>query len=232
MARYTSAYSSLVTHVKEVEILQKLADRKAKSDPIGCKHEIDSLSRGAVVLLCAHLEGYIKELGEVTLEAIYKRGVDRGNVSAAVYYHISKDFIEIIKNTQNPSSVSGHMFNLLKNDLEYWQLSGPFPSPIPSDRFNRGFASPSHKKISAYFKRFGYDNFIGDMQVYLKAKYLILSNAIDHLVDTRNKIAHGDPSASKTPSELLEMLAVTKEYCRAVDSVFAFWCRSVLCCIR
>ena len=232
MARYTSAYSSLVTHAKEVETLQRLAARKERSDPIGCKHEIESLSRGAVVLLCAHLEGYIKELGEVTLDSIYKQGVDRRKISPSVYYHISKDMLETIKNTQNHNAISTHVFNLLQNDLEYWERSGSFPSPIPSDRFNKGFASPSHKKITTYLKRFGYNSFIGDMKTRLKGRYIIISNAIDHLVDTRNKIAHGDPSASKTPNELQEMLTITKEYCRAVDSVFAFWCKNALCSIR
>ncbi|MEW8329678.1 MAG: HEPN domain-containing protein [Candidatus Thiodiazotropha sp.] len=47
------------------------------------------------------------------------------------------------------------------------------------------------------------------------------TSTLNYLVDTRNKISHGDPSATKTPSEVKDMVSIVKKYCSETDSVFA-----------
>jgi len=55
---------------------------------------------------------------------------------------------------------------------------------------------------------------------------------VDHLVDTRNKIAHGDPVATKTPSDVKAITVLIQKYCAETDSVFASWWKSNFCSIR
>jgi hypothetical protein len=55
---------------------------------------------------------------------------------------------------------------------------------------------------------------------------------VDHLVDTRNKIAHGDPAASKTPGEVATMMSIMRLFCGSTDAVFASWWRTRFCAIR
>lgn len=55
---------------------------------------------------------------------------------------------------------------------------------------------------------------------------------IDHIVDVRNKIAHGDLTVSKTPGDLFEAIIGIKLFFRATDDLFANWCRDNLCRIR
>jgi hypothetical protein len=82
MARYTSAYSSFVSRLAEVELLQRVASTKEKIDPVNLRHEINAFCRGALVLLSAHLEAFIKELGEIILTNLYLKAVSRTRLAA------------------------------------------------------------------------------------------------------------------------------------------------------
>jgi hypothetical protein len=232
MARYTPAYTSLVGRLKEVEILYRAAGADERKDPIGLRNQINALCRGAIVLLSSHLEAYVKELGEVTLTAVQLKSVIRNSIASQFFYHISKDFIVEIKNTSDPAKIADKIFAFLNTDNEFWARSGHFPNPLPVDRFNKGFSNPAYQKIDHYLKRFGYTSYQADLARELRANYNSTVNMVDHLVDTRNKIAHGDPLTTKTPSDVREMTRVIKEYSRVTDSLFAIWCRDNLCAIR
>jgi hypothetical protein len=232
MARYTSAYSSFVSRMAEVEILRCFAGTKEKSDPINMRSEINALCRGAVVLLCGHLEAYIRELGEVALNSIHSKAVSRNALALQFYYHISKDILDDLKDTNEPSKIANKLFDFLQSDYSLWGRTGPFPCPIPADRFNKGFSNPAFRKIVSYFNRFGYSDYKKDIAHLLQANYNATVNMVDHLVDTRNKIAHGDPAATKTPADVKNMVTLILVYCRATDITFASWCNRCLCCIR
>lgn len=197
MARFTSAYSEFVARLDEVESLRRTAALNERKDPVGFRDEINALSRGAIVLLCGHLEAYIKELGEIALDSMVEKKVPRAQLSSRFYYHISQDLLKEIRDTSDPNKVADKVFAFINSDLEYWSKDGPFPQPVPVDRFNKGFANPAFKKIVKYFNRFGYNSYKNDLADRLKANYHPTVTMVEHLVDTRNKIAHGDPAASK-----------------------------------
>jgi hypothetical protein len=232
MARYTSAYSSFLGRMTEVEILRRSAAQKERKDAVALRHEINALCRGAVVLLCGHLEAFIKDLGEVALDSFHEKGVPRTKIASQLYYHISKDILDEIKNTADPEKIANKVFAFIESDLPFWCRSGPFPQPIASERFNKGFSNPAFSKIRAYFGRFGYFEYRNDLANLLKAQYGPTTNMVDHLVDIRNKVAHGDPAATKTPSEVKDMIRLLRVYCMSTDTVFASWCGATICRIR
>src|SRR5208282_3133557 len=102
MARYTAAYSSLINRLSEVDLLLSLAARQERLNPIKSRHSINALCRGAIVLLSSHLEGFVKELGELILERLETRGVPRSSLAPQFFFHLSKDILYEIKNTSQP----------------------------------------------------------------------------------------------------------------------------------
>lgn len=184
------------------------------------------------MLLCGHLEAFVKELGEVALDCVHRKTVPRSNISTRIYYHISKDILDELQDTDDGEKIAEKLFAFLERDLGFWSRKGPFPQPIASERFNKGFSNPAYGKIRAYFSRFGYSQYDKDLARLLKAQFNPIKNMVDHLVDTRNKIAHGDPTATKTPTEVQDMMKLIRSYCKATDDVFASWCGAALCKIR
>jgi len=193
MARYTAAYSSFVSRLDEVEALRKFALQEERIDPIGLRNGINALCRGALVLLSSHLEAYVKDIGEVALTSMTTKSVPRTKISSRLYYYVSQDLLAELKDTADPEKVADKVFAFIGSDLTYWSKSGVFPQPIQAERFNKGFASPAFPKIKQYFNRFGYDTYAKDLSDRLQAEYQPTVNMVNHLVDTRNKIAHGDP---------------------------------------
>ena len=232
MSRYTSAYSSLSLRLEEIKILLHLARKRETSDAVSFRKEINALCRGSIVLLCGHLEAYVKEVGEVALNSIFAKKVDRKRVAPQFFYHISKDLLDEVQDTSDPARIAPKLFTFLEQDYLFWSQVGSFPTVLPVDRFNKGFSNPGFKKIQSYFNRFGYSLYKKDLAIVLKASYQPTINMVDHLVDIRNKIAHGDISVSKTPQDIEDMMKIIREYCRTTDIVFAQWCRSNLCSIR
>ena len=232
MARFTPAYSHLIVRLAEVEMLNRLATSYERKDAVNHRKEINALARGAVVLLCSHVEAYIRELGEIALDSMYEKNISRSNLASRVYHHISKDLLDEVRSTHDPGRVADKIFEFIDSDLKYWSKSGPFPAPVPTDRFSRGFGSPAFNKIRKYFNRFGYDDYQRDLVVCLRANFQQTITMVDHLVDTRNKIAHGDLDASKTPSEIEDFVSITKSFCRSTDGVFATWWKKSFCAIR
>lgn len=232
MARYTSAYSALVVRLGEVETLLRMARGFERKNATRYAQEINALCRGAIVLLSSHIEGYTKEVGELTLAKIYEQSVCRSKISNIVSYHASHDIISGIKDTSDAEKLALKIVTFVERDLSIWEQTGPHPEPISEDRFNKSFSSPSFQKIASYINRFGYSEFKRDLSRTMKGDYLPAKNLIDHIVDIRNKIAHGDPIMSKTPTDLLETIPMVKKFCRTTDDLFAAWCKTNICSIR
>jgi len=209
-----------------------MAKELEATDAVGNAEKTRAVCRGAIVLLCSHIEGYIKELGELTLAQLYEREICRSKIPHLVAYHVSKDLVSSIKDTSDTTRLATQLFDLINRDLPYWQSEGPIGSPFSEERFNKGFASPSFNKIASYFGRFGHVDYKRDLGFILAGDYATCKTLINHIVDIRNKIAHGNPSLSKTPSDLLDAASTVQVFCRSTDDVFAKWCKQNLCPIR
>lgn len=232
MARYTSAYCSFVSRLDEVTVLRKSAARLERTDPVGNSKQIDALCRGGIVLLSSHLEAFIKELGELLLCRLFDNGVSRSSLDQRFFYHVSKDRVDNIRDSADPESIAKAIFDFMTADQDFWARSGALPRYVDGERFNRGFSNPKFKKIKSYFNRFGFQEYHGALQRTLTRDFAPYTNMVDHLVDTRNLIAHGDPGATKTPSEVKDMVDIVAQFCRATDHVFANWCKNKYCAIR
>lgn len=232
VARYTTAYSSFVSRMDEVWLLQRSAARLERVDAIANREQINALCRGAVVLLSSHLEAFVKELGELLLDRLYTKNVDRSKFDNRIFYHVSKEHLDNIKKTSDPSATARAVFRFFGSDQEYWSTIGALPHAVDVERFNRGFANPKFKKIKSYFNRFGFEKYHNDLARELTRNFSPYTNMVTHLVDTRNLIAHGDPGATKTPAEVENMIRIIVQFCRGTDKVFGSWCKGQYCAIR
>lgn len=233
MSRYTSAYSEFIVRVEEVNILLSSA-RQLEKSPEAFSHgnQINALSRGEILLLSSHIEAYIKELGECALDAIFDKAVCRSSIHKRFFYYSSKEWLSKFRDIIDPDDVSAGLFDFLELESELWGRSGPLPRPVDSQIFSKGFSNPKFKKIKAYLARFGYDRLQHDINRILRADAILIVNQLDMIVDTRNAIAHGELSATKTPSEVAGLMQSARRFCRATDDSFSSWCRDKMCTIR
>jgi len=232
MSRYTEAYSALVAGLTEVDLLNRCAVRAESVNPVGKRDEVNALCRAATVLLCARLEAYVRRLGEITLTRMVSSQMCRSKLPPRFFYHISKDHIKKLKEATDQDTLAELVFDFLASDNCFWGKSGPFATMPPADRFCRGFANPKFDKVRSFLYRFGHTTYVPDLQRALRANYPSTVNMVDHLVDTRHKIAHGDLATTQTPRDLADMTRIVRTFCRTTDQVFAAWCRWNLSAVR
>jgi hypothetical protein len=232
MARYTEAYSDFTVRVTEVDLLARRAAKLERSDPIKHASEIRAVCRGAVVLLSSHLEGYVRDLGEITLDRIYHKKVDRGTLTPRFFYSISRDHFDLMADSSDPDTIATKVFAFIEADASYWSKAGPFTNPIPNERFAKGFASPSVGKIGKYLHRFGYEGYRHDLAKSLKADFVPTTTTVENMVTVRNNIAHGDANEVRTPADVIGMMRQCQLFCRTTDDVFSNWAKSKLCSLR
>jgi hypothetical protein len=232
MSRYTGAYSSLVNRLNEIELLENKARRLERKDPVKNRSEINVLCRAALVLMSSHVEGYIKDLGEIAVDALVTKQVDRSKIEDTFFFHLSQNTFKSIKDSDDHGKLAKVLFSFLHVDATHWSKVGPFSAALPAENFNKGFSNPLPDKIKAYFGRFGYGFYMHDLAQSMKFNYQPTLNAIEHMVDIRNKIAHGDVVAVKTPQEVGDLRGHVQRFCVETDMAFATWFKTKYCSIR
>lgn len=233
MSRYTVAYSEFVGRTGEVLILVRRAAKLERS-PNAFEHgdEINALCRGAIVLLSSHIEAYVKELAESLLVSIHAKSIDRSVLNDRFYYYASKEWVNKLKDSLEPEAITTEVFGFLDGDADIWKKSGPLPRPIDSEKFCKGFSNPKFDKVKRFLGRFGYDALRHHFNVTHRSDAALLISHLEQIVDTRNAIAHGESSATRTPAEVKILIESSKKFCRTVDDGFASWAKEAVCPIR
>lgn len=233
MTRYSSAYSALIRRLDEIEAILSLARGIPKITlPQATPFRVNALCRGGIVLLCSRLEGYIEDLGALAVTRMENNDLPKTSMSRAFRYHLSRDLIDDINRTTDPESIASKIDGFLARDGHIWDTTPNFTGPLSVDTFVGNFATPRHDNIRRFFGRFGFQDFQSSLAVQLQANYQFCTNMVDHIVDQRNKIAHGNFVTSGTPRDLEDMLRLLRLYCRNLDKVVGDWFRSKGCPIR
>lgn len=232
MPRFTRAYSDFIARTAEIKLLASRGKGLERSDPILNAPAINAFCRASVVLLSSHIEGFTKDLGEIALDRIFEKSVDRSQLSMRFFHSLSSTHFNELRDTRDPEALAKQMFNFILVEGDHWKLSGPVPRAIPIDKFSKGFASPSVEKIASFLGRFGFTDYKRKLGAKLAIDFLVVTNMIENVVQKRNDIAHGDLSATATPSDIFQMLEKTRQFCMATDCVFADWFKENYCSLR
>ena len=182
--------------------------------------------------MCSHLEGYVESLGMIGVQSIGIRQLPKKNLDPVFGYHLSRNRIKAIKDSNKPEVIARNIVKFVKSEFQIWNDTPTYSTPLPFETFVENFATPNHGEIKKFLRRFGYKTFENDMQELLRGECAICVNMIDHIVDQRNKIAHGDHSTAGTPIDLQEMYRLLKVYCASTDKVVGDWFKMIGCPIR
>jgi HEPN superfamily RiboL-PSP-like protein len=98
--------------------------------------------------------------------------------------------------------------------------------------FVADFANPKHERIKKFLGRFGYDLYNHELAQRLTRDFNACTNMVNHVVNQRNAIAHGDMVTVGTPTDLAEMVDLVKLYCRETDYVVGNYFSRQRCNIR
>jgi hypothetical protein len=221
-----------VAGLAEVRLIEFEAATLERRDPVANGARVSALARGGLVLLSSHLEAYVKGLVEETLEQIHRKQVPLQKLPKRAFYFATQDLLREIGQTSDPEKIGEKLLALQMRDGDNLRAVGPLANPFDWDVFEQGFSTPKIKYIAKFLKRVGYASLRADLSQRQTVEFQVITNSVDHLVDTRNAIAHGDQAIKKTPSELRDLRHKVQRFCRDLDDSYCSWCSAELCAIR
>jgi hypothetical protein len=220
MPSHTPAYIRFKSRLDEVYHLYRLCRSYEAAKPhlkLEKTAHVNALVRSAIVMLCAHIQGFIEDYADQVVDRFVQDGVDRAKLPDKLFYYAVRPSIDAIRSSSDPDVI-------IERLREFNALFGPLvlgPGAVSADLIGKGykdgFGSPTVKEIAKFFRRFGYETFEADLKARLKAKYLVAANAVDHIITERTKIAHGDANATTTPKDFRAYLQLVISYLSVAD---------------
>jgi RiboL-PSP-HEPN len=166
-----------------------------------------------MILLCAHLEGYLEDLVAEAIDTLVGRAKIENLPLVFRALHAEEHLreIELIRDRNARAPKIEHMF---KDESSLWsagqvvQATMVRPQAVCAELSN-----PSSREVKQFLKLLGVDI----EQHLANVGQPALLGKINGLVGLRNSIAHGEVSASATAADVDQYLNVVEELCRQVD---------------
>jgi hypothetical protein len=174
-----------------------------------------ALGRAAILLTSAHLQGYLESVTQEFLERIDGSGVDVARISLRLRGELSARF--------PPSGDTMPRYEKAaeahRDYLPLWTDGIAIPvGTIRTDSLTDSVWNPWWKAVKALLERADVELW-GELVVrYGPADAGDVVTHLDELVESRNKLAHGDNSVSATPTDLLRYARAAARMARATDA--------------
>lgn len=223
MTHLSNAFKRLETRLEEVVHLHLVARKYIQLKSIINDKEksahTNALVRAATVLLSSHIQGFVEDLSDVIVDHLIKDNIDAIVIPETLRFHATRSAIKEIRDSLDPTSTITKLRNYQIDYGEILRISGKVSEKLADLEYKDGFRNPTIFEITKYFSRFGLNDFSGQMGKRLKNEWPIVENAVNQIVDRRNKIAHGDILATLTVSELSDYIKFARKFASATDRV-------------
>lgn len=221
--RLSSAFKRLEQRFAEVAHLQLMARRYSQlraviNDRDRAAHT-NALVRAATVLLSGHIQGYVEDLSDVVVDRLVKDAVSASQIPETLRFHATKSLIRSIKETNDPVALVDKLRNYGSRTDEILRMTGPVSPHLMDSEYKDGFGNPTVEEVGNFFGRFGLNDYRSQMGRRLRREWPIVENAINQIVDRRNKIAHGDAMATLTVLEFSQYMRLARKFASATDRV-------------
>ena len=232
MVGLSPAFRRFEMRLDEVKHLRLLSTKYYQlSTVVGVERSahISVLMRSATVLLSSHIQGFVEDLSDIIVERLVQDSVPSSKIPDSLRYHATRSKLRELQSKQDSADLVASVRNYASSYSDIITLSGTASLSFLGSEYKDGFGNPTVKAIKSYLKRFGFVDYESEMRRRLKGDWNIVENAINQIVDRRNKIAHGDSLATLTPSEMREYIDLARKFCATTDGVTTKHFRSMGC---
>jgi hypothetical protein len=212
----SSALNNLDARLKDIsQLMAGHAELAGKTR--GRKYEVEALNRASVVLLAAHLEGFIEDLVSESFAVLHNRGTTMAAIPTRIKAaQLESDVMRPIQHgdhrtanqrAQNLASIIADLWNpavvASANNLR--------AAPILRQMSNAGT-----NEINTVFWYFDLDS-VMDTISWKKAGSEVVQQNINELVGRRNAIAHGTVSVMVNKGDVKRYMKYVKGVAKKLD---------------
>jgi hypothetical protein len=227
---WSNAYLDYLEKRREViELLRAEFCDLPRMSPPRRRELANAIYHGSVVLLSAHLEGYVESLVLEAIEAINSAHVPIVMINEKLQTGQVKESLDKLANMfgkdrtkKNIQDVMLEMQGFLSGNA--WLLADDSVpcNTLRAEQLVGGdrFSNPSPKKIDNLFAYFGIQNMVGRaVGQESKPDRGIIEGKVDELIHKRHWIAHAALRVDLTREDVITYLLATRRLVRCIDIV-------------
>jgi hypothetical protein len=207
----SQAFSDLGDRLKEVELLSLLDP--TRSGKTGQEATGNAINRGCIVLLCAHLEGFIEDIATEAIDIM----IGRARVEDVPLLFRSlhaEDHLRSLEPIKDYKARAPRIKKMFETESDLWVAGKVLqPTMVRAKMVCDEMSNPGSKEIRQFLELLDVD-----IEEYLTniAQSGLLSSA-NGLVARRNAIAHGEVTAIPTFIDVDQYIVSVRELARCID---------------
>lgn len=212
----SAAFTDLQARLDEVKLLSS-AD-PLRSDPKADLQLSNAICKSCIVLLSAHLEGYIEDLATLALDEMAKHALAVEKVPLVLRALHAERHLAALEPVRDRNARAPRIEQLFATESALWATGTTLSNSMLDARLVCAeMSNPGSTEISQFFRLFGID-----VKAAMSQRGEIdLLGRINGLIARRNEIAHGEIKASATSKDVDTYLNLTEELSTALDAVMS-----------
>jgi hypothetical protein len=216
----STAFVSLMT-VRLAEV-RELIGLRPSDERFPAAESRGAVNRAAVVLLCAHLEGFLEDLVGELIDQLNSSAPRTENVPLRLRAaHVTIE-IDAIAAMTDPTARAERMQRLFRDHSDLW-LAETLTSQLRVERVTAGMSNPGAPEISRLFESVGLENVLDEVALTDGSDP---AKRVNEFVGVRNSIAHGE-GTKVTDDQVDRYLDAIECLGRSLDSAVARHVQSI-----
>jgi hypothetical protein len=205
------ALGDLGGRLNEVRLLSRLDPLRlgsARQDDLS-----NAVSKAGIVLLCAHLEGFLEDVAAEAIDLMVGRAKIDDVPLLLRSLHV-EEHLKALEPMKDPKARAPKIERMFQSEADLWlpgkvlQATMVRPKMVCSEMSN-----PGSREIRQFLELLDVD--IEDYLLSIGESGLL--NRVNGLVARRNSIAHGEVSATVTNADVEQYLELVEQLSRCID---------------
>jgi hypothetical protein len=180
---------------------------------------VNAVNRAVVVLLTAHVEGFVEDLAAEAIDHLHREGPPIQNVPQLLRaLHCDVDVLEIARLSDRKAR-AGRLGKLFADRMALWQVGGTLqPGMLSTELLRSQMSNPGSREVARFAELLG----VADLWESVEdPEHVSIRGVLNEMVGKRNAIAHGDTAAKSTSTDVDRYVTAIEYFARELDRLVA-----------
>lgn len=179
----------------------------------------NAVNRGALVLVCGHLEGYLEDLAVEVIDVLIQTGVDVDRLPRILRALHAEQHLTTLEPMRDRNARAPRIETLFQSEGELWRKGVALRVGfLDAATVASQMGNPGSKEIEQFLELLG----VADLFDQLDLSGLShLRSHVNELVAKRNAVAHGEVAATATAADVDRYIRAVEDLAAEVDDLVA-----------
>lgn len=212
----SQSFQDLTARLTEVKTLAGLDPSRAGDNTQA--HVSNAINRACVLLLSAHLEGFIEDLVQEGLDFVVANGCPVDHLPLILRALHAERHLRELEPMKDRNARAPRIQRLFQEESALWVVGSAVQAAMIKQALVRAeMSNPGSNEIKAFLRYLDVD-----IEGSLKAAgEMHLLGRVNGLIQKRNEVAHGEVSATATALDVDTYVQVVADLCRHIEDAVA-----------